>query len=56
MTIGSLDDPNLVPIERQFGVESRLSWVECFPEVPEETTGQSPKAAEFLATMKNNQG
>jgi hypothetical protein len=55
VTIGSLDDPEAAPIGRQFGIESRLSWVEFCEEVPEERTGESPKAAAFLASLKNNQ-
>lgn len=56
VTIGSLDDPQAAPIERQFGVESRLSWVQFCDEVPSEKTGEGPKAASFLADLKSNQG
>ena len=55
VTIGSLDDPESTPIERQFGIESRLGWVKFCEDVPGEITGQDPKAAAFLATMTNNQ-
>lgn len=56
ITIGSLDDPEAAPIERQFGIESRISWVHFCADVPEEKTGESPQAAAFLAKMQNNQG
>ncbi len=56
VTIGSLDDPGAAPIERQFGIESRISWVEFCQAVPGEQTGESPKAAAFLADLSNNQG
>jgi hypothetical protein len=53
VTIGSLDDPAAVPIERQFGTESRISWVDFCKAVPGETTGST--SGDFLAGMKNNQ-
>ncbi|MEQ1617720.1 MAG: GFA family protein [Terricaulis sp.] len=56
ITIGSLDNPEAAPIERQFGVESRLSWVHFCDEVPGEKTGEGAKAAAFLAELKSNQG
>ena len=56
VTIGSLDDPEAVPIGRQFGLESRLSWVRFCDDVEGEATGTDPKAADFLARMINNQG
>ncbi len=56
VTIGSLDDPNLAPIEMQFGVESRISWVKFCEDVAGEKTGESAKAAAFLAGMTVNQG
>lgn len=55
VTIGSLDDPNVAPIERQFGIESRVSWVSFCDAAPGERTGEQPKAAEFLANMTSNQ-
>jgi hypothetical protein len=55
VTIGSLDDPESAPIEHQFGLEAKLSWVKFCEDVEGEVTGASPKAAEYLATMKNNQ-
>ena len=56
VTIGSLDDPQGAPIERQYGIESRLSWVRFCEGVPEEVTAADPKAAEFISTMESNQG
>ncbi len=55
VTIGSLDEPNAVPIVMQYGVESRLSWVKFCENVPAERTGEDPKAAEFFATMQSRQ-
>ncbi len=55
VTTGSLDDPAMVPIERQFGVESRIRWVDFCEDVPSEITGASEKASTFLTGMKNNQ-
>lgn len=55
VTIGTLDDPAAVPIEMQFGVESRLPWVTFCETVPEEATGASASEASFFAGMKNNQ-
>jgi hypothetical protein len=55
VTIGSLDDPERAPIEKQFGIEGRLSWVKFCEDVPAEKTGEDPKAAAFFATMQSNQ-
>lgn len=55
VTIGSLDDPEAAPIERQFGTESRISWVTCFDRIPGERTGESAEAAAFLSDLKSNQ-
>jgi hypothetical protein len=54
-TIGSLDDPENAPIIKQFGIESRLSWVKFCDGVPEERTGESAAAQEFLANMQDHQ-
>ena len=56
VTIGSLDDPEQAPIEKQFGVESRVSWVKFCEDVPAEKTGDDPKAAAFFSTMQSHQG
>jgi hypothetical protein len=55
VTIGSLDDPNAAPIIIQYGVEGRLDWVKFCEDVPAEKTGEDPKAAAFLKTMKSHQ-
>lgn len=55
VTIGSLDDPSSAPIERQFGIESRIPWVRFCEDVPGEVTGAAPQAAAFLADMHSNQ-
>jgi hypothetical protein len=55
ITIGTLDDPEAAPIERQFGLESKLSWVRFCEDVPGENTGESPKAKAYLANLKSNQ-
>jgi hypothetical protein len=52
VTIGSLDDPAAVPIEMQFGTESRIPWVDFCEDVPGEATGTS--AGDFFAGMTNN--
>ena len=54
-TIGSLDEPGKVELVKQYGVESRLSWVKFCEAVPEERTGESAQAQEFLANMQNHQ-
>lgn len=57
VTIGSLDDANAAPIIIQYGVESRLDWVQFCESVPGEETGAaSPEALAFFASMKSNQG
>jgi hypothetical protein len=55
VTIGSLDEPQEVALVKQFGIESRLPWVQFCPDVPEERTGESAAAREFLAQMHSNQ-
>jgi hypothetical protein len=54
-TIGSLDEPEKAPIVIQYGIESRLSWVKFCEHIPQERTGESPQAQEFLAKMQDNQ-
>ncbi len=56
VTIGSLDEPGAAPIIMQYGVESKVDWVKFCEDVASETTGTDPKAAEFFAKMKSNQG
>lgn len=55
VTIGSLDDPEATPIVRQYGIESRLSWVKFCEDAPAEKTGEDPKAADFFAKMQSHQ-
>jgi hypothetical protein len=55
VTIGSLDRPESAPIEKQFGIESRLPWVKFCEDVPAERTGESAAAQEFLAGMRSHQ-
>jgi hypothetical protein len=54
-TIGSLDQPELAPIVKQFGIEGRLPWVKFCEDVPGERTAESAAAQEFLAGMKIHQ-
>jgi hypothetical protein len=56
VTIGSLDDPAAAPIGRQHGIESRIAWAKFREDLPSDETGADPKAAQFLASMTNNQG
>ena len=57
VTIGSLDAPEAAPILKQYGVESRLPWVQFCESAPGEETGAaSPDAQAFVATIKSNQG
>jgi hypothetical protein len=55
-TIGSLDDPELAAIEIQYGVESKVGWVEFCEDIPGERTGEMPGGADFFAGMKSRQG
>jgi hypothetical protein len=55
VTIGSLDDPEGAPIIRQYGVESRISWVKFCDEAPAEKTGEDADAAAFFAKMQSRQ-
>jgi hypothetical protein len=54
-TIGSLDRPEDASLVKQFGIESRLTWVKFCEDVPGERTGESAAAQEFLAGMQNKQ-
>jgi hypothetical protein len=54
VTIGSLDRPEDVVLERQFGVESRLPWVSFCEQVPDEVTGEADP--DFFASMVDLQG
>jgi hypothetical protein len=51
VAIGSLDDPARAAIERQYGVEAKLSWVTFCEDVPQERTGETAEARAFFAGM-----
>lgn len=55
VTIGSLDHPEDAPIQRQYGLESKLPFVSFCEDVPGERTDADPEAGEFLANMTSNQ-
>jgi hypothetical protein len=55
VTIGSLDDPDLVPARVHFGVESRVSGLKLDDGLPQKRTGESAAAAEMLKDMVSNQ-
>jgi hypothetical protein len=55
VTIGSLDDPERAAIEVQYGVESKLSWVEFCETVPQQQTGGDEDADAFYAGLVSNQ-
>lgn len=56
VTIGSLDDPERAPVEKQYGIESKLGWVKFCEGAPGEATGADPKAADFYAKLESRQG
>jgi len=51
VTLGSLDDPEGVPIERHIGMEGHVSWVKLCDSLPTHVTDTSG-----LTDMVNNQG
>ena len=55
VTIGSLDDPEAAPVLKQYGVESRLSFVRFCEDLPTERTGEALDAQAFLAALENRQ-
>jgi hypothetical protein len=55
VTIGTLDEPAGVPIVRQYGIESRLPWVQFCESLPAEATAADATAAAYLAAMQNYQ-
>jgi hypothetical protein len=56
VTTGSLDAPDNVPIIKQYGIESRVSWVDFCEDVPMQVTDASPEAKKILAGMISHQG
>jgi hypothetical protein len=55
VTTGSLDDPDAVPIIKQYGIESRVSWVKLCEDVSAERTGEAADAAAYFAKMQSHQ-
>ncbi|MBL8550687.1 MAG: GFA family protein [Hyphomonadaceae bacterium] len=55
VTIGSLDDPEAAPVIKQYGLESKLSYVRFCEELPQERTAEDAAAQEFLAKMQSRQ-
>jgi hypothetical protein len=55
VTLGSLDEPGAAPILRQYGIESRLPWVQFCERVPAEATGADPADAALLARLTSRQ-
>ncbi|MBI1359703.1 MAG: GFA family protein [Alphaproteobacteria bacterium] len=55
VTIGSLDDPEQAAIGRQYGVESKLSWVRFCEDVVQERSGETAEDAAFFASIRSNQ-
>lgn len=55
VTLGSLDDPGLVPIRVHHGVEARVSWLCLNDGLPEHRTGDTAAAAERLSGMVSHQ-
>jgi hypothetical protein len=55
VSIGSLDDPSKAKIERQYGVESKIEWVQFCEDVPAEVTTDDPSNGFLLSHLKNNQ-
>jgi hypothetical protein len=55
VTIGSLDNPADISLVKQYGIESRVPWVQFCDSVPVEPTGASAEEQEFLGKMRVNQ-
>ena len=53
VTIGSLDDPEIAPVEHQYGVEAKLKFVEFCENLPQEKTGEGHE--EFYSSLASNQ-
>ncbi|WP_395647320.1 GFA family protein [Terricaulis sp.] len=56
VTIGSLDRPERAPVEKQYGIESKLPWVTFCESIAGETTGADADAAAFFAKLESRQG
>ena len=55
VTIGSLDDPEQVRVEKQYGADSRLSWVKLCEDAPDVAMTATPEEAALLAGMTIHQ-
>jgi hypothetical protein len=57
VTIGSLDHPEAVELTEQFGIESKLPFVQFCEDLPMKRTGdgQSAEGLAFLAKMQKQQ-
>ncbi len=56
VTTGSLDDPEIAPVQEHFGVESRLSWLHVNEDLPHHRTGESADSPVNDASFRSNQG
>lgn len=48
LAIGTLDSPDIVTLESQVGVESKVAWFDRMPRLPAETTDENNPAARDL--------
>ncbi len=55
VTIGSLDDPEIAPIEIHYGVEARLSFVRICDELPRVRTADDPDSPVSLTNLVSHQ-
>ena len=55
VTLGSLDDPELVPITGHWGVQSKVSWLKLCDGLPERATGSTDIGAQLVEGMVSNQ-
>ncbi len=56
LAIGSLDDPDAIaPMTEQSGIESRVSWFNTLPNLPEQRTAdyRSPEDLERLRSLQH---
>ena len=55
VTLGSLDDPELVPITGHWGVQSKVSWLKLCDGLPERATGSTEIGAKLVEGMVSHQ-
>ena len=55
VTLGSLDDPELMPITVHLGVEAKVSWLAFDDGLPQRRTGDTPASAEKYGAMVSHQ-